>query len=114
MSPYLWSRGLKRLDVVALTHGDHDHLDGLHAVLENFHVGEMWVGRDEDRPAFRDLLEEARSRGVTIVHRMQGDDSDWDGAHIDVLCRPTRVRPRSWQTTIRSSCDFRTATSTFF
>ncbi len=29
VSPYLWSRGLKRLDVVALTHADHDHMDGL-------------------------------------------------------------------------------------
>ena len=25
VSPYLWSRGLKRLDVVALTHAHHDH-----------------------------------------------------------------------------------------
>jgi competence protein ComEC len=36
VSPYLWSRGIKRLDVVALTHAHHDHLDGLHSVLENF------------------------------------------------------------------------------
>jgi competence protein ComEC len=28
VSPYLWSRRLKRLDVVALTHPDDDHIDG--------------------------------------------------------------------------------------
>lgn len=41
VSPYLWSRGVKRLDVVALTHADHDHVDGLSAVLANFQVGEL-------------------------------------------------------------------------
>src|ERR1700683_3813401 len=85
VSPYLWSRGLKRLDVVALTHGDHAHLDGLHAVLVNFKVGELWVGLDENRPAFKSLIDEAHSRGVPVVHRAQGDGYDWDGARIDVL-----------------------------
>ena len=64
MSPYLWSRGLKRLDVVALTHAHHDHLDGLHSVIANFRWAELWVGRDEETSAFLSLLAEARARGV--------------------------------------------------
>jgi competence protein ComEC len=52
VSPYLWSRGIKKLDVVALTHAHHDHLDGLHAALANFQVRELWIGRDEETPAF--------------------------------------------------------------
>jgi competence protein ComEC len=35
VSPYLWSRGLQKLDVVALTHAHQDHLGGLIAILEN-------------------------------------------------------------------------------
>src|ERR1700723_4724886 len=35
-SPFLWSRGIQWIDVVALTHAHHDHLDGLHAALANF------------------------------------------------------------------------------
>ncbi|MGA3292638.1 MAG: DNA internalization-related competence protein ComEC/Rec2 [Candidatus Acidiferrales bacterium] len=88
VSPYLWSRGLKRLDVVALTHADHDHLDGLYSVLDDFRVGELWIGRDDDRPAFKRLLAEARARGVTIVHRAQGDEFDWRDARADVLWPP--------------------------
>lgn len=77
VSPYLWSRGLKRLDVVALTHAHHDHLDGLHAVLQNFRVGELWIGRDEETPAFEALLGEARARGIRIVHRVAGEEFKW-------------------------------------
>jgi competence protein ComEC len=88
VSPYLWSRGLKRLDVVALTHADHDHVDGLSAVLANFRIGELWVGRDDERPAFQRLLTEARSRGIKVVQKAQGAETDWHGAQASVLWPP--------------------------
>jgi competence protein ComEC len=33
VSPYLWQRRVKHLDVVMLTHAHHDHMDGLHAIF---------------------------------------------------------------------------------
>jgi len=94
VSPYLWSRGLKRIDVVALTHGDHDHLDGLNAVLANFNVRELWIGREDDRPGVRRLLAEARARGVAIIRKSQGDTADWDGAQASVLWPPKETGER--------------------
>lgn len=85
VSPYLWSRGIKGLDVVALTHAHHDHLDGLHSVIANFKVDELWIGRDEETPAFLVLLAEARARGVRVVQEIQGRKFDWDGVRGDVL-----------------------------
>ena len=72
VSPYLWSRGLKRLDVVALTHADHDHLDGLHACSKISRSANCGSGAMTRGPRFSACLAEARSRGVPVVHQFQG------------------------------------------
>jgi len=73
VSPYLWSRGLKQIEVVALTHAHQDHIGGLPAVLENFRVQELWVGRDIEIPIYRQVLAIARQRGVHVMHVKEGD-----------------------------------------
>lgn len=88
VSPYLWSRGIKHIDVVVLTHADHDHIDGLYSVLQNFEVGQLWVGYNDPRPAFQRLIEEARARGISVVHVDQGEHFSWGEASADVLWPP--------------------------
>jgi competence protein ComEC len=85
VSPYLWSRGLKRIDVIALTHAHEDHYGGLASVLRNFEVGELWVGHDADSQGYRALLAEAHALRLPVVHRVKGDSFDWAGVHIGVL-----------------------------
>ena len=57
LSPFLWNRPARRLDVVALSHSDLDHAGGLAAILRHFEVGEFWEngswgpGGDETRLA---------------------------------------------------------------
>ena len=79
VSPYLWSRGFQKLDVVALTHAHQDHLGGLMAILENFHVGQLWIGREVSSPALQQLEELARRRQVPIEHELRGRVFEWDG-----------------------------------
>lgn len=45
VSPYLWQRGVKRLEVVAISHFHSDHCGGLRAILWNFRPKELWAGR---------------------------------------------------------------------
>lgn len=85
VSPYLWSRGYKRIDVVALTHAHQDHLGGLMAILGNFRVGALWIGREADSAGLKRLEGEARALGIPIVHQRKGAPFDWDGVRAQFL-----------------------------
>jgi len=85
VSPYLWSRGFQKLDVVALTHAHQDHSGGLIAILENFRVGRLWIGREVSIPALARLEELARERKIPIEHELRGKTFHWDGVEGDFL-----------------------------
>ncbi|OLC83033.1 MAG: DNA internalization-related competence protein ComEC/Rec2 [Acidobacteria bacterium 13_1_40CM_4_57_6] len=85
VSPYLWSRGFQKLDVVALTHAHQDHLDGLFAILENFRVGRLWIGREVSSPALATLEELARDQKIPIEHELRGQSFRWDGIDGEFL-----------------------------
>jgi competence protein ComEC len=85
VSPYLWSRGFQRLDIVALTHAHQDHIGGLTAILENFPVGQLWIGREVSSAAQLALEELARRKNIPIQHERRGNAMDWDGVRIQVL-----------------------------
>ena len=66
VSPYLWYRGFKRLDAVAVTHLHDDHAGGLAAVIRNFRPREVWTGATPDCPSWRAIQTAARSVGAQI------------------------------------------------
>ena len=91
VSPYLWSRGITRLDVVALTHAHSDHIGGLAAIMENFRPRQFWVGPVPSSPAVIGLWDQAQQEDIAIIRRRQGDTLDFGGAKIRIL-----APPRAW------------------
>jgi competence protein ComEC len=85
VSPYLWSRGFQKLDVVALTHAHQDHIGGLAAILDNFRVGTLWIGREVESPALANLEKLARERKIPVVREIRGNAISWDGVETEFL-----------------------------
>lgn len=71
VSPFLWRKGIRRLDAVVLTHAHPDHLKGLEAVARNFAVGEFW--ETEAAPGNPDYASLQSALGARVGRRHAGE-----------------------------------------
>jgi len=65
VGPYLWDRGIRRLDHVIGTHPQLDHVGGLPWILRSFEIGQYWgngIARDE--PFYERLRVTLQERGL--------------------------------------------------
>src|SRR6201985_3062512 len=85
VSPYLWSRRLRHLDVLVLSHAHSDHMGGMPAVMRNFRPRELWVSIDPNSESYRALLSEAKDLGVKVCHFYAGDQLAWGGMQVTML-----------------------------
>ena len=85
VSPVLWSRGIQRLDAVAITHAHADHIGGMPAILENFRPRELWVGKNPDVPSYDRVLAIAAHLGAKIETHVAGDAFSFGGVTMHVL-----------------------------
>jgi len=85
VAPYLWGRGMRTVDVVALSHAHDDHIGGLPALVADFHPRELWTGATPDSPGWQKLRGEAARDGVKIVPLEAPRHFDFGRASIDVL-----------------------------
>jgi competence protein ComEC len=90
VSPYLFKRRIRRLDAVVLTHAHHDHMDGLFDVIENFKIGEFWLGRNPMTPRYRQLVERIQEKQIPIRWVSAGQKID----SFTVLHPPPNWIPR--------------------
>jgi competence protein ComEC len=73
ISPYLWKRGIKHLDIVAMTHAHSDHVGGMPAVLENFRPNELWTGAVPTGQEWTPIRDQAAALGIPVRQLHRGD-----------------------------------------
>jgi competence protein ComEC len=93
VSEVLWSRGIRHLDAVALTHAHSDHMGGLPAVLRNFHPSELWVGNNPRFGAYNALLDEAANLHVRVRSLRAGDELTFGATQVAVLAPFPNYQP---------------------
>jgi competence protein ComEC len=92
IAPYLWHRGIRRIDEVILSHGDLDHFNGLPALLDRFGVAQITC-----TPTFADrntrgvavTLERLRRRKVPLRIVKAGDRLTAGAVTLEVLHPPS-------------------------
>ena len=81
--PYLWRRGIKRLDWIVASHGDADHVEGFTDIARSFEIGAALNGLGAAPDGTFELA--ARRAGVALHSLKRGDEFEIDGVSVRVL-----------------------------
>ena len=93
IAPYLWRRGIGRIDDLYLSHADLDHFNGVTALLERFKVKRVTMTpsfADRITTAVRMTMDDLRARGIPTRVVKAGDILGEETLPGEVLHPPLR------------------------
>ncbi len=94
VAPALWALGIRRLDYLAISHGDPDHAGGAVAVARDFAPRQIWEGVPvPPDPLLRALRREADRAGIPWRTLRAGDTMTIGGVGLRVWHPP----PADWE-----------------
>ncbi|MCS6851595.1 MAG: ComEC/Rec2 family competence protein, partial [Gemmataceae bacterium] len=93
IAPFLWSRGLKRIDELFISHGDLDHFNGVPGLAERFAIGLVTCTptfADRRTPGVAETLAVLRTRGIPVRVVSAGARLRAGPVEIEVLHPPAQ------------------------
>lgn len=100
IAPLLWKKKIGKIDILALTHPDPDHLKGLNFIATHFSVGQFWdSGLQEDSDSYLQLKETLLKKKIEWLSLNEKTPPQMiHGVQISILNPPTRKEsPRKAQ-----------------
>ncbi|HEY7313350.1 MAG TPA: ComEC/Rec2 family competence protein [Gemmataceae bacterium] len=91
IAPFLWQRGVRRIDEVFLSHADLDHFNGLRDLLDRFTIGQVTYTptfADKNTPGVQHTLEILHARHVLVRIIKAGDRLRVGEVALEVLHPP--------------------------
>ena len=85
IQPFLYSKGIKKIDVVVFTHFDDDHARGLLSILRSMKVKNIIYGVPEDCNIYEEMVEIARQKQIKTIQVKRGEQFTFDNITFDVL-----------------------------
>jgi competence protein ComEC len=86
IAPFLWQRGIKRLDYIVASHSDSDHTQGFSEIVRAFDIGSAVIGMKPTKDEQFDVLQRAFDKHhIKTLIQMRGQRFDVDGAHLEFL-----------------------------
>jgi competence protein ComEC len=92
IAPFLWSKKIRRIDTLVLTHPDPDHLKGLNFIALRFSIGQFWDNgfQTESEPylRLRKILDEKKIRTQSLSE--ETPPQTINGVEVSFLNPPVR------------------------
>lgn len=86
IAPYLWKKGIQKIDAVYLTHGDADHYNGMRFILKQFSVKTVFIAnRDYYNEGFNNFLDEIEKLAINIKVMARGEKHKYGEATLQCL-----------------------------
>jgi competence protein ComEC len=92
LAPFLWHRGIARIDDIIITHADADHYNGIPPLFSRFKPQRIWIpALDIPKRGFEELCRQAKNAGISLRVPKQKNIISEGGSQLIMLGSP---RPR--------------------